>query len=199
MDTMIPFTEKAMKKSKLSSVSPPCSLCRHRRVSARRAIAVFVFCFVTLGFLNESYAQNSKKERDSVKAREIETMVEAKDYVFQAQSASPLKGGIKQLTSSGYFLSLMDTLICNLPYYGQVYQSSYGTTDGGIKFTSADFSYAATNRKKGGWSIKIKTKDQASNRQLALTIFENGNASLQITSSDRQSISYSGYVEKPKP
>jgi len=144
-------------------------------------------------------AQDSKKEKDSLKAVAVTNMVAAKDYVFQAEWASPMKGGRKYL-SGGYTLMVSkDTLTSDLPYYGRAYQSDYGATDGGIKFTSTNFEYTVTDHKKGEWDISIKPKDSGKVREMNLTIFDNGSASLQVNSSDRQPISFDGYIEERKP
>lgn len=142
-------------------------------------------------------SQNSKKEKDAAKAAAVKKMVEAGSYLFEVQSALP-SGGRNINLSPGYTLKVSgDTLISQLPYYGRAY-SSAGVSDGGYDFTSVDFEYEVTDRKKGGWNIDIKTKDQQENPKLVLTVFENGSASLTITTMSRQSISYSGYLSEKK-
>ncbi|HWA35342.1 MAG TPA: DUF4251 domain-containing protein [Cyclobacteriaceae bacterium] len=131
-------------------------------------------------------------------ASDMKTGVDNRSFTFVAQSASPQKGGMIRLTGSTYTLKVKgDTLICDLPYYGRVYNPTYGG-DAGLKFTSNKFNYKVTPRKKGGWNVKIGTSDLTTNRDLFLTIFENGNASLNVAANDRQSISYQGMVEVKK-
>jgi hypothetical protein len=69
-------------------------------------------------------------------------------------------------------------------------------SDAGIKFTSTDFEFTEKARKKGGWNIEIKPKDVQHSPQLYLTISTNGKASLRVTSTDKQSISFSGNIVK---
>jgi hypothetical protein len=122
----------------------------------------------------------------------IQRDIEKKQFTFLAQSVTPSKGGSRQL-SPGYTLQVKgDTLICYLPYFGRVYQPSFGTNDAGLDFTSTQFDYQTKVRKKGGWDVKIKTKDLTNQRQLSMTIFQNGTASLTVISSDRESISFFG-------
>jgi hypothetical protein len=101
---------------------------------------------------------------------------------------------MRQLTPGYKLIVTGDTLTCNLPYIGTVYQPTIGS-DGGFEFTSYKFDYQSKIRKKGGWVIKIKTKDTKGLNQFILTLFENGTASLNINSSDRQSISYFGTLQ----
>lgn len=142
-------------------------------------------------------AQSSKKEQET---EVLKTVVTAKRFVFHAQSAIPTGGMSIQQLSRGYDLFLTpDSIICQLPYYGRLYQAPLNAQDEGIKFTSTSFDYTSKDRKKGGWEIKMKTKDVRNSPQLFLTIYTNSSASLRITCSDRQSISYEGIIEAPKP
>jgi len=146
--------------------------------------------------INLSFAQ-TKQEKKAAKKAQLKEMVEAKRYVFIAQSVMPMGGKTRQLTSL-YTLNVKpDTLVCDLPYIGRAYSAPMGSTDGGIKFTSTDFDYSMTPGKKGGWKISMNTKGQNSER-LALSISDSGYASLQVSSNDRQSISFSGIVEAQK-
>lgn len=143
-------------------------------------------------------AQGSKKERDSIQAAKISALVAEQRYVFTAQSASPAKGGMIQLTS-GYTLNVKkDTVASELPYYGRAYQAGYGSNDGGIKFTSVEFDYKSETRKKGGWNISIKPKDANNFRELMLTVFSDGSATLNVNCNDRQPISFRGYISDKK-
>jgi hypothetical protein len=125
----------------------------------------------------------------------LKSSIERRAYSFNAQSASPQGGGFVRL-NPGYTLQLKgDTLICDLPYYGRVYNAQYGG-DAGLKFTSNKYSYNLKPKKKGGYNVTIETSDLTRNRKMYLTIFDNGSASLSISASDRQSISYQGVVVK---
>lgn len=125
----------------------------------------------------------------------IQTDIEKKQFEFLAQSVTPTKGGTRQLNPGYTVLVKGDTLICYLPYFGRVYQPSFGTSDAGLDFTSTQFDYQTKVRKKGGWDVKMKTKDLTKQRQLSMTIFQNGTASLTVISSDRESISFLGSLK----
>ncbi|HEX6223181.1 MAG TPA: DUF4251 domain-containing protein [Chryseolinea sp.] len=125
----------------------------------------------------------------------LKALVEGKRFVFAAESASPPKARTISLTP-GYTVKLSgDTIICDLPYYGRSYSAPIGATDGGIKFTSTDFTYTVKDRKKGGWDISIKVKDNTRTHQFFFTISPKGPASLRAIPSDRQSISFNGYIK----
>ena len=139
-----------------------------------------------------------QKAKDSAKAASVTTMLNEQSFVFKVQSVSPMKGGTRQL-SPGYTLSITkDTVVSELPYFGRMYQATIGSSEGGLKFISTDFSYTSTPRKKGGWEIVIKPKENSSVQEMYLTVFENGNASLNVNCKDRQPISYNGEIESKK-
>lgn len=124
---------------------------------------------------------------------DIKTMIESKSFVFTAQTARPLRGGIQQLTG-GYELTITPgSIIAYLPFYGRAQTLPIGSTDGGIKFTSTSFQYEPIAGKKG-WSITIKPNDVSNVRQLFLTIYDNGSATLDVMNINRDDISFSGYI-----
>jgi hypothetical protein len=127
------------------------------------------------------------------KDTDYKQLITSKNFVFRAQSALSQTGKDWPLTPQ-YDLTISgDSVIAWLPYFGRVYSAPYGETDGGIKFSSASSAFSLTE-KKGKFEVAIKPKDLRESLQLYLSIFDNGRASLLITSSNRQSISFDGYI-----
>lgn len=133
--------------------------------------------------------------QDSAAMAMVKKWVDTKAFTFQATSMTPSKGGSRQLTGSTYTVRVNgDTLICDLPYIGRVYNVSSVTGESGMNFTSYQFTYDSKAGKKNKWLLTIKTKDLKADRDLSFVFFDNGTATLNITSSDRQFISYQGRV-----
>ena len=110
----------------------------------------------------------------------------------------PMSGRTRQLTSD-YDVKITKTQVVSyLPYYGRAYTAPTDPSQGGIQFTSKDFDYTVTPRKKGGWDIQIKPKDYRDVQQFNFNVTESGYASLQVTSTNRQSISFNGYITANK-
>lgn len=159
-----------------------------------RMLLPVAFCFLFLDLIAQD---KSSKEQD--KAAVIKEMIDQKSYTFNAEFTTPMKGGRRYL-DPGYTLKVRpDTVISDLPYFGRAYSAEYGSSDGGLKATSTSFEYEMKDRKKGGWEILIKTKDQKEQLQMVLTIFDNGSASLTVSSTSRQPISYDGNIDLKKP
>ena len=155
--------------------------------------AAYNFSGWVLGMLitvTSCVSSSSAQDKDA----DIKGLIDAKRYVFIAQSATPMGGRFVQLTSDYDLKIRPDSVISYLPYYGRSYSAPLDPTQSGIQFTSTDFEYTQKARKKGGWDIVIKPKDVRDPRQLSLTVSEGGNATLQVVSNDRQAISFSGYI-----
>lgn len=125
----------------------------------------------------------------------IGRMIKDQEYTFIARTVLPTGGRIVQLTSNYDLRVSKDSVISFLPYFGRAYTAPIGGTNAGIQFTSTDFNYKVSERKKGGWQILIRPKDVQDIQQVNLTVSEGGSASLQVTSNNRQPISYNGVIE----
>lgn len=149
--------------------------------------------FLSAFLLNGQLAMAQKT--DSAKAASVTKLIDSQHYIFYAESATPMKGKQRFLSPEYTVHIAKDTVASDLPYFGRAYSASINPTDGGIKFTSTSFDYKVEVRKKGGWEVTIKTKDVTQTQNLSFTIYENGKAYLRVTSNNRQSISFDGYVK----
>jgi hypothetical protein len=110
------------------------------------------------------------------------------------QYAQPSRGTTRQLTS-GYDLRLSgDTLVAQLPYFGRAFSAPIDMRGGGIEFTTTDYGYTLEAKRNGRWNITIDPKDAKDVRQMSLSVSENGYASLQVLSTNRDPITFNGVV-----
>jgi hypothetical protein len=136
------------------------------------------------------YAE-AQKENGNNKA--IADLIQSKSFVFDATTVLPMRGGSRILTSR-YDLKISgDTLRCDLPYFGRAF-NPVDPLQGGFQFTSLDFKYKISNRKKGGWDIDIKPA-VADVQELSMLVSPDGTATLSVSSNSRESISYIGMIE----
>jgi hypothetical protein len=138
----------------------------------------------------------SAKAQDKTSA--VKDMVEGQQYTFHARTALPQSGPSKVLNTEYYLKMIKDSLVCELPFYGRAYSSSYGSTSGGFHFTSTKFEYTSKPAKKGGWEIVIKPKDVQDFRQFSLSLSTSGFGTLQVLSNNRQPISFTGDITSMK-
>ena len=133
-------------------------------------------------------AQDSTTQENSYKK-----MVDDKVFFFQVSSMTPGKGGTRQLTGTYGVRVKGDTLIVDVPYVGRVY--NVNITQPGMNFESHKFRYATKpHKKKDRFQLEIKTDDQRADHTLNFILFVNGTGTLNITSSDREFISYNGRI-----
>lgn len=139
-----------------------------------------------------------------------------KNYTFVANSAMPMAnmdvsrilssmpgnqgGGTINLTGSQYDLKVTkDSVVAYLPYYGRSFSAPMNPSEGGIKFTSKDFSYKESKNKKGAYTIQISTKDVSrENFRLTLNVTANGYANLIASGNNKQPINFNGYLSETK-
>lgn len=152
------------------------------------------FLFMLVGVMTGYTSIGQKAGKDEQKKAEIQNLVQSKHFVFVAQSALPQSGRLINLTSTYNLKIKGDTLISDLPFFGRAYVAPINPEDGGIYFSSTDYAYNEKDRKKGGWDILIEPKDAKDVRQMAMTVSENGYASLQVNSNNRQAMAYNGYI-----
>ncbi len=162
-----------------------------KRLHSANNIGFLVFLLFAFPAVSMAQDNNSKKDN---KADMIKSLVAGQRYVFNAETALPLSGGLRQLNGGYELIITKDTVTSYLPYFGKAYIAPINPSQGGIQFTSTKFNYTVTDRKKGGWDIVIKPLDVQDPRQLNLFISENGYAVLQVTSNNRQAISFNGSV-----
>ncbi len=123
-------------------------------------------------------------------------MIDIRQLVFYAPNTVTI--GMRQSVLTTYYTLAVtkEKLPATFLIIGRVFTAPIDSTDGGIKFTSTDFNYTVSLRKNGGWNITIQPKDTQAAREMNLIVFDNGAASLQVNSNNRQSISFNGTVKK---
>ncbi len=165
--------------------SNPCS----KKIKRPMIRILMITAFATL-FLTHANAQN-------LTTAQVDSLVNNKHFTFKAERMQPLRARQRYLTSE-YFLRVAgDSLISALPYFGRAYAAPINPEDAGYDFTSTSFTYNAVPKKKGSYQITIKTTDKINTVTFVLTVYNNGNAYLQITSVNREAISFNGYLKTP--
>lgn len=156
--------------------------------------------FSSLTFLLSIFLFQCSTSKKLVKLNrdDIKNMVDSSQFIFVADRVNPLRGRTRYLTSSYEVIVKKDSLNCYLPFFGRAFQAPIDPSKGGIQFTSTNFSYTISTKSKNQWDITIKPNDYADVQQLYFNIFDNGNANLNVVSTYRDGISFSGHIEKLK-
>lgn len=148
----------------------------------------FLFFSIVLTSMTTN-AQNLKP----VAQEKIKYLISTEDFVFIAETVSPIKGNTRSLTPGYEMQVLGDSIIAHLPYIGADRSGPFSPSNIGIDFRTSDFTYK-TVEKKSGWSIAIIPKDVKNANQISLNVSRKGYATLQVLSNYRESISFTGYI-----
>ena len=157
-------------------------------------VAILFFITIFFGSIQISAAQDKKQAKEII----TQKLIANQQYVFCAQNVTPMSGRQRFLTSEYTVNIVKDTIQCDLPYFGRAYSAPMSTSDNGIKFTSTNFNYTIDSTKKGKYKVTIKPKDAQDVQVMNFTIFSNGTASLNVSCTNRQAISFNGYIEARK-
>src|SRR6266487_6699890 len=88
------------------------------------------FIIISIIGLHTVYAQDSTKQNTASKEATIKNIVDAKNFVFVAQTVSPMSGRTRQLTSYYDLEVLKDTIVSTLPYFGRAYTAPINPSEG---------------------------------------------------------------------
>ncbi len=126
----------------------------------------------------------------------VKQKIESKNFNIKMDRAIPLRMRTINLTSSYTLKIVGDSAFAHLPYYGVAQSAPYGSSEGGIKFAEpmTDFNYSK-NLKKQNHNITFKVKTGSSNYQVRLEIFENGSTTANISSYERDAITFYGDMD----
>lgn len=139
------------------------------------------------------------KKIEKLTSGDIKSMIDSSRFVFHADRVNPLRGRTRYLTSSYDVIVKKDSVESFLPYFGRAYQAPMDPSKGGIQFTSTDFSYNVKDAGSGDrWDVVIKPKDNNDVQEMRFNIFGNGTASLNVTSTHKDAISFTGHIERIK-
>ncbi len=137
-----------------------------------------------------------KAERQAKRAQAVEKALAERHYKVDVEMMYPRRGKAVNV-SSNYSLEVKgDTLISYLPYFGRAYNVPYGGGKG-LNFTAPITEYHSAKDRNGSTQVSIKTRNEEDIYSFLLEIFDNGSASIAVTSRERESIDFSGNLDLP--
>jgi hypothetical protein len=164
-------------------------------MKTRISILVLILSLVvTTGFSQDKTRMESKKQKKLEKQKQIEAMVNTKEFVFVPQTALPSGMSPVNLSINQNYIKFQPDLIDSyMPFFGNAYSGVVYSTDKGLKFIGKPeiFTVERTNK---AFQIDAVVKGETDNFRLSLSVGFEGSASLVISSNNRSSISYDGEI-----
>ncbi|PKP34017.1 MAG: hypothetical protein CVU00_08685 [Bacteroidetes bacterium HGW-Bacteroidetes-17] len=165
-----------------------------------KRLSIFLFVFFIPYSIFAQELINRKEIREARKAK-IETtvkkVIESKDFIFTVRNANPAIGPSIALNSDYDFKITGDSAYSYLPYFGEAYKAEYGSNEGGIKFENLIYNYRIVfNKKTSFYEIRFEIIEPSDTYRIYLNISSSGYGNLNISSNNRQTISYDGILNK---
>lgn len=152
---------------------------------------------IVLGGITSPATAQSKKEKKQKTEQAVRRAIDAKDYKINVNRVTPMKGGSKHLTSNYSVEVRNDSIYSYLPYFGVAYNIPYGGGKG-LNFNAPISEYTTEYSKKGNAKITLRLRNDEDNYIYNITIYPNGMSDIQVTPTNRQSISFSGEMDIKK-
>ncbi|WP_338398137.1 DUF4251 domain-containing protein [Persicobacter psychrovividus] len=144
----------------------------------------------------------SKKEKRKLEAQQqqmkVKELLEQKAFTFKVDQVNPQRGGrVLNVNTDGYTMEIDQQQVkAYLPYFGRAFSADYGSSEGGVKFdqpmTDEEISY---DQKKNRTTYSFTIKDKNEKYDCKMTVFDNGNATLNISFLRKDPISYQGKID----
>ena len=137
--------------------------------------------------------REEKVAREAREARMVVDNLQNADFTIDITRMYPLRGTSQHVTN--YSIKVKDGVLdSHLPFIGQAWRVPYG---GGhaLNFKADIGSYNVVQTRKDGYDVRIYVKTDEDEHLYLLTVFNNGRASLEVQSGNRDRISYSGEMD----
>lgn len=145
-----------------------------------------------------SLTQAERAERDAKTALAVENALAERRYKVEISMMHPRRGSAVHVSRDFSLEVKGDTLVSYLPYFGRAYNVPYGGGKG-LNFTAPISEYHTAKDHNGATLITMQAVNEEDIYSFRLLIFPNGSSSIDLTSREREPISYSGQMEAEFP
>ena len=159
------------------------------------AIVLLLCLNVFLGFSQEKSRKQLRNERKIEKQKEIEKLIQSKEFQFVARNSNSNTFRMIDLTTIPNFIKFKpDFIKSEMPFFGRGFSGlGYGGSDTGLKFEGKPEKFTVSKSKKG-YQIDVDVKGQQDFFNISLLVYFEGTATLNIISNNRAPISYYGEI-----
>lgn len=143
-----------------------------------------------------SVKNGSEKVSAEQKALQIHDSVEARTLKVTFNYVTPMRMPPHYLTTSYSIRLKGDTIDSYLPYFGRAYTSNPATNDRSpLSFKGTVQDLTTSKGRKGEYKLGITTRNDNEQIKFLLTIYPNGQAYLNVSSYNRETIDFNGEMD----
>jgi hypothetical protein len=157
-------------------------------------LIVLISLLMTSAYSQEKSKKELKEEEKLQKQKQVEDLINTKDFVFKGRWALPM--GAKQVdlsTNPNYVKFNPDLMDGYMPFFGTATSGIGFGSDNTIKFKDKPESFNIVKSKKN-FQIDAKVKGENDIYRISLSVTFEGSSSMSIISNNRSTISYQGEI-----
>jgi len=161
-------------------------------------LALLMLLIINSSFAQEKSRKQIKEEKKIEKQKQVEVLINAKEFVFVARTALPTGYRTVNLTSGSYTVKFHPDMIDSfLPFYGRAYSGVGYNNENGLKFKGKPEEFTIQKKAKN-YQVNAVVKGESDVYRISMTVSSEGNSSLSINSNNRSTISYYGSISAPE-
>lgn len=154
-------------------------------------LALMAFIAVACSTTRKSTAD--KAARDALTAQNVRKAIDDRYYTINMDYILPRRIATHRL-DYGYDIHVSgDSLYSHLPFVGRATNVPYG--GGGLNFEGVVEYYKETRLPKSTTEIEFSVRSQNENFKYVLLVYDNGKALLNVFSSGRDAVGFTGYMK----
>lgn len=159
-----------------------------------KLILLLILSLATVnGFPQEKSGRVNDIVKEPGKPAQTEALISSRQFVFEARTALPAGGSPIDLTTNRNFVKFQpDVIESYMPFFGRAY-SGAGYGEQGLHFKGQPEEFIIERNRKNHL-ITTVVKDEYDSFRLFLTVSPNGNATLAISSNNRETMRYRGEI-----
>ena len=159
----------------------------------KHILMLFAVAATLLSCTGPRLTAEQRAAKDRAIAQQVVDGVNQSRFLIDVNYMQPLRGPMRQLSST-YSLEVRgDTLVSYLPYFGQAWNVPFGGGKG-LNFTAPITAMQAEQTPKGDIRVAIETRNEEDLYLYYIDIFPNGSADITVHSRERERISFTGQM-----
>lgn len=149
------------------------------------------------GMAQELSKKELKQKEETSKKEATAALLESKTYIFKGRTAIANGGRTVDLIDNPNFIKFSpDMVVSEMPFFGQATSASfYGSDDAGLYFKGKPEKYNIDENKKN-FRIRMEVKDTNDTYRINLSVSNDGNSTITITSNRKSVMTYYGRLSK---